>query len=76
MPACGSSEIDAVAGTYGPGLASSLLIGLNTAKGMALSLGKPFIGINHIEAHLYSPLLFESGAIRDWPGCICFRWCR
>jgi len=54
-------EIDAVAATYGPGLASSLLIGLNTAKGTALAAGLPFIGINHLEAHLYSPLL-EYGA--------------
>lgn len=50
-------EIDAVAATYGPGLASSLLIGLNTAKGIALATGKPFVGVNHLEAHLYSPLL-------------------
>ncbi len=50
-------EIDAVAATYGPGLASSLLIGLNAAKGIAFATGKPFVGVNHIEAHLYSPLL-------------------
>lgn len=49
-------EMDGVAATYGPGLASSLLIGLNAAKGVAFAAGKPFIGINHIEAHLYSPL--------------------
>ena len=52
-------QIDAVAATYGPGLASSLLIGLNAGKGIAFRLGKPFIGINHVEAHLYSPLLAE-----------------
>jgi N6-L-threonylcarbamoyladenine synthase len=51
----GMRDIDAVAGTYGPGLASSLLIGLNVAKGLAFAAGKPFIGINHLEAHLYSP---------------------
>ena len=50
-------HIDAIAATYGPGLASSLLIGLNTAKGIAFATGKPFVGINHVEAHLYSPLL-------------------
>jgi N6-L-threonylcarbamoyladenine synthase len=50
-------EIDAIAATYGPGLASSLLIGLNAAKGIAFALNKPLIGVNHIEAHLYSPLL-------------------
>jgi len=54
-------EIDAVAATYAPGLASSLLVGLNAAKGIAFSTGKPFIGINHLEAHLYSPLL-QSGS--------------
>jgi N6-L-threonylcarbamoyladenine synthase len=54
-----SKQIDAVAVTHGPGLASSLLIGLNAAKGIALALDKPFIGINHVEAHLYSPLLAE-----------------
>ena len=54
-------EVDAVAATYAPGLASSLLIGLNTAKGIAFATGKPFIGINHLEAHLYSPLL-QSGS--------------
>jgi len=51
------TDIDAIAVTYGPGLASSLLIGLNAGKGIALSLGKPWLGINHVEAHLYSPLL-------------------
>ena len=50
-------EIDGVAATYGPGLASSLLIGLNAAKGIAFAASKPFVGINHMEAHLYSPLL-------------------
>ncbi len=51
------ADVDAVAATYGPGLAISLLVGLNAAKGLALALGKPFVGINHLEAHLYSPLL-------------------
>lgn len=59
-------EVDAVAATYGPGLASSLLIGLNAAKGVAFAAGKPFIGINHIEAHLYSPL-FANDAIDALP---------
>ena len=54
-------SIDAVAVTYGPGLASSLLVGLNAAKGLAMSLGVPLIGINHIEAHLHTPFLFDAG---------------
>ncbi len=51
------SDIDAVAVTYGPGLASSLLVGLSAAKGLAASLGKPLIGINHIHAHIQSAFL-------------------
>ncbi len=54
---CALGDVDAVAATYGPGLASSLLIGLNAAKAIAFATGKPFIAINHVEAHLYSPLL-------------------
>jgi N6-L-threonylcarbamoyladenine synthase len=50
-------DIGAVAATFGPGLASSLLIGLNAGKGIAFAAGKAFIAINHLEAHLYSPLL-------------------
>jgi N6-L-threonylcarbamoyladenine synthase len=49
--------IDAVAVTYGPGLASSLVVGLAFAKGLSLALGKPLIGINHIEAHIHSVFL-------------------
>ena len=48
-------EIDAVAATAGPGLATSLMIGLSAAKGLALGLGKPFLAINHIEGHMLSP---------------------
>lgn len=51
------AQIDAVAVTYGPGLASSLIVGLSAAKGLALRLGKPLVGINHIEAHIHSVFL-------------------
>jgi len=54
------AQIDAVAVTYGPGLASSLIVGLSAAKGLALRLCKPLIGINHIEAHLHSVFLDPS----------------
>lgn len=50
-------EIDAFAATSGPGLASSLLIGSTAAKGMACAMGKPYLGINHLEGHLLSPFL-------------------
>jgi len=56
-------DFDAVAATYGPGLASSLLIGLNTGKGIAFATGKPFIAINHMEAHLYSPVMDAPDAL-------------
>ena len=50
----GLDEIDAVAVTYGPGLAGSLLVGVNVAKGLALAGGLPLVGINHLEAHIYA----------------------
>ena len=50
-----SGELDAVAATRGPGLPGALLVGLRAAQGMAFALDKPFIGIHHHEAHLYSP---------------------
>ncbi len=49
------SALDAVAATQGPGLAIALLVGFKAAQAFAFALNKPFIGINHHEAHLYSP---------------------
>ena len=56
-----NQTIDAVAVTYGPGLSPALIVGLNAAKGLARGLGVPLIGINHIEAHLHSPFLYDVG---------------
>lgn len=50
-------EIDLISVAKEPGLIGSLLIGLNTAKTLSLALKKPFIGINHIEAHLYASMM-------------------
>jgi N6-L-threonylcarbamoyladenine synthase len=50
-------EIDAIAVTRGPGLAGSLVVGMNMAKALALGSGLPLIGINHLEGHLYSAWL-------------------
>ncbi len=50
-------ELTAVAATNTPGLMGALLVGVNTAKGLALSLGIPLIGVHHIEAHIFSALL-------------------
>jgi len=50
----GWEQVHAVAATYGPGLAGALLTGLNTAKTIAWSRDLPFVGVNHIEAHIYA----------------------
>ena len=50
-------EIDGIAVTSRPGLVGSLLVGVAFAKGFAFSLGVPFVGIDHIKAHLYAPFL-------------------
>jgi len=51
------NEIDGLAVTRGPGLPGSLVIGMNMAKGISISSGLPIIGINHLEAHIYSAWL-------------------
>jgi N6-L-threonylcarbamoyladenine synthase len=55
----GYDKLDAVAVTRGPGLVGSLLVGVNYAKGLALTSGKPLLGINHLEGHVYSLWLTE-----------------
>lgn len=50
----GKDEISAIAITRGPGLIGSLLVGINTAKGLAMGWNKPLIGINHLRGHLRS----------------------
>lgn len=56
---CGWDEIDAVAATYGPGLAGSLLVGLTVGKTLALAYSLPFLGVNHLEAHIYANWLHQ-----------------
>jgi N6-L-threonylcarbamoyladenine synthase len=63
----GLESIDAVAVTRGPGLAGSLVVGMNMAKGLALASGLPLIGVNHLEAHLYSIWLVESEPEPEFP---------
>jgi N6-L-threonylcarbamoyladenine synthase len=50
-------EVQAVAVTHGPGLAGALLVGVNFAKALALATGKPLLGVNHLEGHIYSTWL-------------------
>lgn len=55
------SDVDAIAVTRGPGLAGSLVVGVNAAKGLALGLGLPLVGVNHLEGHLYSAWVYKAG---------------
>jgi N6-L-threonylcarbamoyladenine synthase len=54
-------DVDAIAVTRGPGLAGSLVVGVNAAKGLALGLGLPLVGVNHLEGHLYSAWVYNAG---------------
>jgi len=54
-------DIDGVAVTYGPGLAGSLLVGINFAKALAWSRGLPLVGVNHLEGHVYAAWLADPG---------------
>lgn len=66
------AEVDAIAVTYGPGLAGSLLVGVNVAKALAFAWGKPLLAVHHLEAHLYANWL-EDGAGAETPRfpCLC-----
>jgi len=55
------NDIDAIAVTRGPGLAGSLVVGMNMAKGLALGTGLPIIGVNHLEGHIYSSWIHNAG---------------
>lgn len=57
-------DIDLIAVARGPGLVGALLIGMQAAKGLSIAWNKPFIGVNHVEAHLYAAMM---GAPRLFP---------
>jgi N6-L-threonylcarbamoyladenine synthase len=65
MARAGLERPDAVAATYGPGLVGSLLVGLSAAKGLAMSWDVPFVGVNHLEGHLFAPVIEEPDL--EWP---------
>jgi N6-L-threonylcarbamoyladenine synthase len=58
------AELDAIAATQGPGLPTALLVGFQAAQAMAFALRKPFVGIHHHEAHLYSPWIGDFAAFQ------------
>lgn len=53
------NDIDVVCATAGPGLVGALLVGLTFGKGLAYSINKPFVPVNHIEGHIFSPFLMD-----------------
>jgi N6-L-threonylcarbamoyladenine synthase len=53
------AEVDAIAATAGPGLIGGVMVGLVTAKGLALASGKPLVAVNHLEGHALSPMLSD-----------------
>ncbi|MDP1713829.1 MAG: tRNA (adenosine(37)-N6)-threonylcarbamoyltransferase complex transferase subunit TsaD [Anaerolineales bacterium] len=61
-------DIDALAVTQGPGLAGSLVVGMNMAKGLALGSGLPLVGVNHLEGHIYSAWVYDSPVRRGDAG--------
>lgn len=61
-----AGQMDAVAATRGPGLPSALLIGFKAAQALAFVLGRPFLGIHHHEAHLYSPWIKGQPPVADF----------
>ncbi len=63
-------EVDAIAVTRGPGLIGSLLVGVSYAKGLALALDKPLLGINHLEGHVYSLWLGRDEAEIAFPALV------
>jgi len=60
-------DLDAIAVTYGPGLAGALLVGVNVAKGLAYARRKPLLGINHLEGHVYANWLETPGLVAAEP---------
>lgn len=64
---CSWNDIDAVAATYGPGLAGSLLVGLTVGKTLAFARDLPFLGVNHLEAHIYANWLRKGNAPQTLP---------
>ena len=61
------SDLDGIAVTIGPGLAGSLLVGVNVAKAIALARGLPITGVNHLEGHIYANWLTSSGVVPQFP---------
>ncbi|MCE1273030.1 MAG: tRNA (adenosine(37)-N6)-threonylcarbamoyltransferase complex transferase subunit TsaD [Chlorobiaceae bacterium] len=62
------NELDVIAATAGPGLIGAVMVGLCFAEGLAWALGKPFIPVNHVEAHIFSPFISDEASARKPEG--------
>jgi N6-L-threonylcarbamoyladenine synthase len=65
-----SDEIDLIGVTYGPGLVGSLLVGLTFAKALSYALKIPFVGVNHLEGHLFANFIRSAAVQRPYVGLI------
>jgi N6-L-threonylcarbamoyladenine synthase len=66
-----AAELDAIAVTHGPGLAGSLLVGVNVAKALALAWDRPLLAVHHLESHLYANwLVSQEEQLPHYP-CVC-----
>lgn len=63
----GWSDVDAIAVTYGPGLAGSLMVGVNVAKALAFARNLPLIPVNHLAGHVYAGWLYDQGPLPGEP---------
>lgn len=63
-------DIDLIAATYGPGLVGSLLVGLSFAKGLSYALHVPYIGVNHLEGHLYANFIRNQALTEPFIGLL------
>ena len=61
-----SADLDAIAATRGPGLPPALMVGWKAAQSMAYALDVPLMGVNHVQAHLYSPWFTGKPPVADW----------
>ncbi len=61
-----SADLDAIAATRGPGLPPALMVGWTAAQSMACALDVPLMGVNHVQAHLYSPWFAGKPPVADW----------
>lgn len=66
----GVHEVDAFAGTAGPGLVAALLVGNTAAKALALAAHKPFVAVNHLEGHMLSPFITRPGGVPPHLGLV------